>query len=106
MTPDEHVERRARAPECMGCCLPYDDPGFADLVVPNDVWARISPAGHEGGLLCPTCMVRAAAKAGLAGVQATFRSGPFVIAASDAAAGYVLEAQRKAVDAGNGEGSP
>lgn len=62
---------------CYDCGLPYDDPGFADLVVPNDVWAAIGPTGHEGGLLCPTCLVRAAVKAGVDRVTAVFRSGPF-----------------------------
>lgn len=62
---------------CYDCNLPYGDPGFADLIVPNDVWAKISPTGHEGGLLCPTCIVRRATKAGLQNVRAIFRSGPF-----------------------------
>lgn len=61
---------------CMDCGLPYGDPGFADLFVPHDVWAKISPTGDEGGILCPTCMVRAAVKAGVE-TSAIFRSGPF-----------------------------
>ncbi len=64
--------------ECADCKLPYGDPGFADLVVSPEVWARISPTGNEGGLLCPTCMCRAAALAGMEDVTARFRSGPFV----------------------------
>lgn len=63
--------------ECYDCGLPYNDPGFADLVVPHDVWARMTPTGHGGGLLCPTCMVRRAHNAGLENVPARFRSGPF-----------------------------
>lgn len=59
---------------CCDCGLPYADPGFADLVVTAEVWGVLSPSG---GLLCPTCMVRAAAKAGLTGIWAEFRSGPF-----------------------------
>lgn len=62
---------------CYDCGLSYKDPGFADLVVPPEDWRKISPTGHEGGLLCPTCMVRAAVKAGLEDVGATFTSGPF-----------------------------
>lgn len=62
---------------CFDCGLPYSDPGFADLVVAHEVWAKISPTGHDGGLLCPTCMVRAAVRAGVADVKAAFRSGPF-----------------------------
>lgn len=67
-------------PRCHDCGLLYSDRGFADLVVANDVWAAISPTGHEGGLLCPTCMVRRAAMAGLdLPVRAVFRSGPFAV---------------------------
>lgn len=61
---------------CYDCGLPYTDSGFADLVVPHDVWRRISPTGNEGGLLCPTCLVRAASVAGVQ-CRAVFRSGPF-----------------------------
>lgn len=66
--------------ECYDCGLDYDNSGFADLVVPHDIWALISPTGDESGLLCPTCMVRAAARAGLTHIQAIFRSGPFTAA--------------------------
>lgn len=77
MTPEEAAIRgRMEKATCLDCGLPYNDPGFADLVVPHDVWAKISPTKDENGLLCPTCMVRAAAKAGVETV-ATFRSGPF-----------------------------
>lgn len=64
---------------CYDCGLPYSDDGFADLVVPSDVWAKISPTGHDGGLLCPTCLVRATKRAGFAdgAVYASFGSGPF-----------------------------
>lgn len=62
---------------CFDCGLSYADPGFCDLVVPHDVWLAMSPTGHEGGLLCPTCMCRAARRAGLDKVTAAFRSGPF-----------------------------
>jgi len=64
--------------DCNDCGLDYDDPGFVDLVVSHEIWAEISPTGDEGGLLCPTCMVRAAAKCGLDNIQAVFRSGPFL----------------------------
>jgi hypothetical protein len=67
----------ALAARCYDCALPYSDDGFADLVVAHEAWAKISPTGHEGGLLCPTCMVRRATKAGLSNVRAIFRSGPF-----------------------------
>lgn len=62
---------------CYDCGLPYNDLGFADLLVPTDVWKIISPTGNEGGLLCPTCLVRAAEKAGVENVRVAFMSGPF-----------------------------
>jgi len=62
---------------CYDCGLPYSDPGFADLVVPHTIWnEHLSPKKNEGGLLCPTCMVRAAEKAGVS-CDAVFGSGPF-----------------------------
>lgn len=63
---------------CHECNRPYgDEYGFPDLVVQNDVWAKISPTGDEGGLLCPSCMCRRAADIGLERITAVFRSGPF-----------------------------
>lgn len=67
-----------------GCCLDCGrkygaEYGFPDLVVPHDVWAKISPTGDEGGLLCPSCMCRRAADVGLSNIPAIFRSGPFCI---------------------------
>ena len=61
---------------CYDCGLSYSDPGFADLVVPHEVWMCISPTGNEGGLFCPTCLIRALQVAGFEGVRAIFRSGP------------------------------
>ena len=63
--------------ECADCKLPYGDPGFADLVVDDYVWKQISPTKDEGGLLCPTCIVRAAARIGIEDPTARFASGPF-----------------------------
>lgn len=68
--------------QMQGCCIDCgrkygDEHGFPDLVVPDGVWAKISPTGHEGGLLCPSCMCRRAWDAGLSNVPAEFRSGPF-----------------------------
>lgn len=42
---------------CQGCQQPF----YADLIVPDDVWTKISPVpvnGYKsGGLLCPTCIM-------------------------------------------------
>jgi hypothetical protein len=71
-------EPPAPAATCADCGLGYDDPGFCDLVVPNDVWAKIAPRDGDG-LLCPTCMCRAAHRAGIQDAPAIFRSGPFSV---------------------------
>lgn len=60
---------------CFDCGLAYDDPGFQDLVLDDDVWARISPTGDEGGLLCPSCICRRLHVAGI-NTRGTFGSGP------------------------------
>ena len=67
--------RQAAFPKCGGCNRPYSDPGFMDLIVPDDVWAHISPTGDEGGLLCPGCIISAIIDADQTG-EVVFRSGP------------------------------
>lgn len=49
-----------------------------DLVVPDDVWERISPSGDEGGTLCPNCIHDRLVAQGFeyASVPAAFTSGP------------------------------
>jgi hypothetical protein len=62
---------------CYDCGRCYgDEYGFPDLVLPNDVWAKISPRGDEGGLLCPSCICRRAHALGMSGVPAMWASGP------------------------------
>ena len=64
---------------CYDCGRKYgNEHGFPDLVVSNQVWKRISPTGHEGGLLCPSCMCKRAFNAGIT-ASAVFRSGPFSV---------------------------
>lgn len=62
--------------ECEDCGRNYADDGFQDLVLPNDVWAKISSTGDENGLLCPSCIVARCVKAGIE-CKAMWRSGPF-----------------------------
>lgn len=79
-TKDDH------GPACHDCRRPYgDEHGFPDLVLPNDVWAKISPSGDENGLLCPSCIVRRCVAAGIT-CEARWRSGPFADAEMDAEA--------------------
>jgi len=65
----------SRFSSCRGCGRPYSDPGFPDLIVPDDVWERISPSGDSGGLLCPACIIAVITEQEIETI-ATFRSGP------------------------------
>lgn len=60
---------------CYECLLVYGGPGWADFVVPDDVWAQISPTGDEGGILCATCMFRRMETLGIE-CDGRFTSGP------------------------------
>lgn len=61
---------------CYDCPRPYgDEHGFPDLVIPNDVWEKISPSGDDGGLLCPSCICKRLHDAGIE-TTGVFRSGP------------------------------
>lgn len=78
--PKDENGHRGCGGACYDCSRRYgDEYGFPDLVVPNEVWAAISPYSDEGGLLCPSCMVRRAWHAGLRDVPARFMSGPFCV---------------------------
>lgn len=81
---------------CYDCGTPYGGPRFPDLVVPHEVWAKISPTGDEGGLLCPSCMCAAAEAVGVK-CKATFRSGPF-FEADPRAVERLVEAARAALN--------
>jgi hypothetical protein len=81
--PPQEGERQPPLPDpetfgaCYDCGRHYgDEYGFPDLVLPNDVWAKISPRGDEGGLLCPSCICRRAHALGMSGVPAVWASGP------------------------------
>jgi hypothetical protein len=61
---------------CQDCDRPYGaEHGFPDLIIPFDVWKRISPSGDEGGLLCPSCICARLHKAGIR-CEGAFMSGP------------------------------
>jgi hypothetical protein len=67
---------------CNDCGRLYGDQfGFPDLVVPDDVWKRVSPTRDGGSLLCPSCLCERVHDAGLR-TRAEFRSGPFAVFAS------------------------
>ena len=63
-------------PRCTDCARLYgDEYGFPDLVLPNDIWAKISPTRDENGLLCPSCICKRLHDQGIQ-CSARFRSGP------------------------------
>lgn len=41
---------------CYSCGKSYGSPCWIECVVPDDVWAQISPTGDEGGILCVQCI--------------------------------------------------
>lgn len=61
---------------CEDCGRDYSSAGFPDMIIPNDVWRRISTTGDLSGLLCPSCIIARVAKAGMWDVPAAFMSGP------------------------------
>ncbi len=62
---------------CYDCDRPYGDPGFPDMLVPDDVWRQISPDGEGNGLLCPSCICGRVHTLGIEEVPHSFTSGPF-----------------------------
>lgn len=51
-----------RKAQCYDCGIRYgNENGFPDLIIPNWAWRLISPTGNLGGLLCPSCIIRALA---------------------------------------------
>lgn len=61
---------------CYDCGVSYGGPRFPDLLIPRDVWLKISPTGDEGGLLCPACINDRLTRIGERHVFGRFVSGP------------------------------
>lgn len=68
----------ARQPwlSCADCDLPYSDDGFADFVVDDGVWRKIT-ADDGANILCANCITRRAVRVGLTDETGHFTSGPF-----------------------------
>lgn len=63
---------------CFDCQRPYGhEHGFPDLIIPAWIWAKISPTGDDGGLLCPACICARLDARGIRCVGA-FLSGPII----------------------------
>lgn len=60
---------------CRDCHLPYSDPGYADFVVSDEVWAKLT-AVDGASILCAMCMVRRGELLGIV-AEGRFTSGPF-----------------------------
>ena len=74
------TEPAIKTANCHDCARPYEhESGFADLLLPNEVWSKISPDGDGGGLLCPCCIIARLTRAGYTDVDARFVSGPFLV---------------------------
>lgn len=80
---------------CFDCGRPYGhEYGFPDMIIPLDIWKRISPTHDEGGLLCPSCICGRLHNAGISGVPAAFMSGPI-----DSIDRHTMQAYRTAENA-------
>lgn len=64
---------------CFDCGFAYGGVGWCDVIVPDNVWLRISPSGNEGGILCFNCICRRIERLGLERVPFVVRSGPLLI---------------------------
>jgi hypothetical protein len=67
---------------CYDCGLLYGGPGWCDYHIPDHLWLRISPTGHEGGVLCIPCIAARLVAAGIDGVPLRVTSGPWDWAAA------------------------
>lgn len=65
---------------CYDCGLRYGSEGWCDVVLSDEDWLAISPTGHEGGVLCFTCIARRLVRAGRRNVAMQVTSGPFATA--------------------------
>ncbi len=82
----------AQPTDCVDCGRHYgNEYGFPDLVLPNEVWAAISPRGDEGGMLCPSCICKRLADRGFEDVPAVFRSGPCCVLAHHDTAPWISQ---------------
>ncbi len=71
------VESNHARPACYDCGLVYGSQPWADIIVPDVVWRRISPTRDDGSLLCFNCINCRLAALGLRNVPFQITSGPF-----------------------------
>jgi len=49
---------------CYDCGRRYGESDWVEAIIPDAIWAAISPAGDESGILCIACIARRLTKAG------------------------------------------
>lgn len=59
---------------CERCGAPYGKDGWCDVVIPDEIWNWIMPAG---GLLCFRCMTKELVRRGMSNVPVIVVSGPY-----------------------------
>lgn len=59
--------------------LLYGGDAWCDIVLTAEDWLSISPTGHEGGVLCFSCIARRLTEAGRSDVPMMITSGPFSV---------------------------
>lgn len=50
---------------CYDCGREYGGPGWIEAVIPDAIWAEISPTHNDGGILCISCIAERLEKRGL-----------------------------------------
>jgi hypothetical protein len=62
---------------CDSCGMPYPFDG-GDILIPTELWVRVSARGDERGLLCFNCIAKRATRFKIDRVPFSVASGPMV----------------------------
>ena len=66
--------------ECYDCGRKYGGLGWVDAIIPDEIWAIISPSiteDKENGLLCFCCIAKRLEQNHLTDISVKLTSGPF-----------------------------
>ncbi|MFA5458046.1 MAG: hypothetical protein WC261_10490 [Synergistaceae bacterium] len=50
--------------KCYDCGFDYEDPGWIEAIIPDQIWNEISPTKDQGGILCILCISKRLAEKG------------------------------------------
>jgi len=65
---------------CHDCGLSYNKKsGWCDIVLPNNIWKKISPDKNGNGLLCFTCIAKRCNRMKINNIPIFITSGPFIL---------------------------